>query len=101
MNIEEAVQKAMQQMLENEVLAAKPPFTWGAEAKFVKLMDDYRVPQDVLDAGYQYLLGRDDLLSLLLFLKGKAVSHKTVAEFIIHYALNDGPPTWIDDIPNI
>jgi hypothetical protein len=52
----------------------------------------------VKDEGYQYLLGRDDIERLLDFLKTKTVSSRTAAEFIIHYAMNDSPPSWIDDI---
>jgi hypothetical protein len=67
MNVEEALTKVAQ-MPEGSVLVAKPPLTWGADAMFVELTDDYRVPQAVKDAGYQYLLGREDIEKLLAFL---------------------------------
>lgn len=100
MNIEEALAKVAQ-MPQGSVLVAKPPLTWGAEALFVKLTDDYRVPQSVIDAGYVYLLGRDDIEDLLGVLKRKKVGSRTVAEFVIHYAVTDSSPAWINDIPDV
>jgi hypothetical protein len=100
MNVEEALSRA-EQIPEGHVLVAKPPLTWGAEAMVVQLTDDYRVPQSVSDAGYVYLLGRDDIENLLAFLKKKRVSSRTVAEFVIHYAVTDSPPAWINDIPDV
>lgn len=99
MNVEDAVSKALQ-MPEGAALVAKPPLTWGAEAMLVELTDDYCVPQSVQDAGFQYLLGRDDLLNLLDYLKSKRVSNRTAAEFVIHYAVTDSAPAWINDIPD-
>jgi hypothetical protein len=99
-NVEEAV-AAVAQMPAESVLVAKPPLTWGAEAMFVQLTDDFCLPQWVKDAGYEYLLGGDDINNLLEFLKKKSVSNRTVAEFIIHYAVTDSAPSWINDIPDI
>jgi hypothetical protein len=100
MNVEEALTKVAQ-MPEGSVLVAKPPLTWGAEAMFVGLTDDYRVPQAVKDAGYQYLLDREDIEQLLAFLTKKRVSSRTAAEFVIHYAVTDSAPAWINDIADI
>lgn len=99
MNVEEAVLKASQ-MPEGSVLVAKSPLAWGSEAMFVELTDEYAVPQSVKEAGYEYLLGRDDIENLLTFIKKKKVSSRTVAEFIIHYAMTDSAPSWINDIPD-
>ena len=99
MNVEQAVSNAAA-MPEDCVLVAKPPLSWGSEAMFIQLTEDYRVPEEVQGAGFQYLLGRDDLLDLLAFLKKKRVSDRTAAEFIIHYAVTDSPPAWINDIPD-
>lgn len=100
MNVEEAVAN-VGQMPEGSVLVAKPPLTWGAEAMFIELADDYRVPESMKDAGYEYLLARDDIENLLAFLKTKKVSRRTIAEFVIHYAMTDSTPLWINDIPDV
>ena len=85
----------------DSVLVARPPLTWGAEAMFVQLTDDYRVPEAVKEAGYQYLLSREDIGNLLRFLKTKKVTSRTAAEFIIHYAITDSSPSWINDVPDV
>lgn len=99
MNVEEAMAKAPN-MSDNAILVAKPPLTWGSEAMFVELTDDYMLPQGVKEAGWEPLLAKEEMDDLLAFLKTKAVGSKTVAEFIIHYAVLDCPPSWIDDIPD-
>jgi hypothetical protein len=58
------------------------------------------VPHSVSDAGFEYLLGRDEICDLLRSLKTKAISSRTAAEFVIHYAVTDTTPAWIDDIPD-
>jgi hypothetical protein len=88
MNIEDAIAR-FARMGENSVLVAKPPLTWGSEAMFVELTDDYRVPQPVQAAGYVYLLGRDDIGNLLEFLKRKKLGSRAIAEVVIHYAVTD------------
>jgi hypothetical protein len=99
MNVEEAVHRVAE-MPTDSVLVAKPPLTWGAEAMFVQLTADLKIPQSVKDAGYKYLLGREDMKALLAFLEKKKVSRRTVAEFIIHYSMTDSAPSWIQDIPD-
>jgi hypothetical protein len=100
MTVDEALINVAQ-MPERSVLVAKPPLTWGADAMIVELTNDHRVPQAVQDAGYTYLLGRDDIKELLAFLARKRVSSRTTAEFVIHYALTDSAPAWIDDIADV
>jgi hypothetical protein len=97
MNIEASLAN-IQNVPEEYALIAKQPFTWGSEAKFVKLTDDYRVPQSELDVGFEHLLGKEDISNLLSFLKVKKMSLKAKAEFIIHYAIYDAYPIWIEDI---
>jgi len=100
MNIEEAVSNAAA-IPEGSTLVAKPPLSWGSEAMFIQLTEDYQVPQPIQEAGFQYLLSRDDLLDLLVFLRKKKVSSRTAAEFVIHYAMTDSTPAWIHDIPDV
>ncbi|MDB5935205.1 MAG: hypothetical protein JWQ01_2549 [Massilia sp.] len=97
MNIEDAVLRAAE-MSDNAALVARPPLTWGAEAIFADLDDDYGVPKYLREAGYVYLLGKEDLLQLISFTGDKRLSSKSVAEFVIHYALTDAYPSWFDDI---
>jgi hypothetical protein len=98
--MEEAISRVLE-MTDRSAIVAKPPLAWGSEAKIIELTDGYTIPQEVTDAGYEYLVGREDLVYLLKFLRKKRVSTKTKAEFVIHYALTDSTPAWIDDIPEL
>ena len=97
MTVEEAITRVLE-MTERSVLVAKPPLTWGSEAMIVDMTEDYAVPQSVKDAGYEYILERAELVEALSFLRKKRVSSRTKAEFVIHLALTDCAPAWINDI---
>jgi hypothetical protein len=97
MNLEEAF--AMLDSVSNaSVVLAKPPFTWGSEAEFVEVTDDYRVPQNFLDAGYEYLIGVEDALYMVSNLAGKRIGARAVVEFVVHWAIHDAPPAWFNDL---
>ncbi len=100
MNVVEAIAR-LGEMSQTSVLVARPPLTWGSDALFVELTSDYRVPQTIKDDGYEYLLGREDIENLVKSLSRKKISAQAVAEFIIHYAMADSPPAWIDDIADV
>ena len=99
MYIEEALIK-VSQAPEGSVLVAKPPFSWGSEAMFVQLDDDYEIPDSILKLGYECLLDLDDIEGLLLDIKGKKISSRAIAEYVIHYAAMDCAPEWLNDIPD-
>lgn len=82
------------------VLLAKEPLAWGSEAVVARLTDELRVPDDLTAEGYTYLLGMEDVANVLPSIRQKKVSDRTVAEFVIHYALLDTTPAWLDDLPN-
>jgi hypothetical protein len=63
-------------------------------------MDVGGVPESAKQAGFEYLLERDEIEYELEFLKTKKIGSRAVAEFIIHYAVYDSPPAWIEEIPN-
>ena len=99
MTVEEAL-ASVSIMPATQSLVARSPLTWGAEALFVSLTDDYRVPAEVLDAGYKYLLDAEDINHILEYAKTKKLSSRSVAELVIHYSVNDAFPAWIDDVPD-
>lgn len=98
MNILEALDKVRSGR--GGVLVARPPWSWGADAQLVELTTDFRVPQSVLDAGYQYVMGADDILPLLQFANRKKLSDEAVAEYVVHVASFDAEPEWIKYIPD-
>jgi len=99
MNIEEAIKEA-QETTGELLLMAKPPLTWGSEAIFVSIGDDFSEVKQAQAKGYESILDRDDLMQLIHFLRRKKISSKAIAEFVIHYAQNDAYPSWLDDIPD-
>lgn len=99
MKLEDMVQK-VEEMSDTSALVAKAPLTWGSEAMVVELTSEYGIPEGAKDAGFEYVAGRDDLIWLLRCLEKKKVSNRTKAEFVIHYAVVDAMPAWIDDIPD-
>lgn len=97
MNLEEAVAKA-REVPDDMVLVAKPPFTWGSEARYIALTDDFRVPSQIADEGFEVVLGHEDLITQLDYLTEKKVSEKTAAEFVAHYSVHDDWPAWFRDL---
>jgi hypothetical protein len=98
MNVEEAI-AGIAQVPAGAVLVAKPPLTWGAEAKFVVSKEGF-VPHSVKQDGFEYVLEHDEIVDLLHSIRRKRMSARSVSEFIIHYAINDSYPAWINDIPD-
>ena len=83
---------------EEAVLFARPPLTWASDAILAELTEDYRVSADIAAAGYQYLLGQEELNTVLTAVAQKVVSPKTTAELVLHYAVLDAWPAWFDDL---
>ncbi len=99
MNIEEAINIA-EQISDEMVLVVKPPLTWGSEALYVPLSDDFSIPKSVSDAGFEVVLDHEDLMTQLEYIRSKKASTRTIAEFVIHYAVNDSWPEWFNDLPD-
>lgn len=78
-------------------IVAKRPWSGDAEAELVPLTEDSRVPQPVLDAGYQYFLevgvARDEVLEGLAYL-----TPDQRFEAILYYAENDTFPNWLIEL---
>ncbi|MGX4641464.1 hypothetical protein [Massilia sp. SYSU DXS3249] len=97
MNLQEAIAKA-RGVSDDMVLVAKPPFTWGSDARYIVLTDDFCMPSQVADEGFEVVLDHEDLLTQLDYLAEKKVSEKTAAEFVAHYAVHDDWPAWFRDL---
>lgn len=97
MNLQEAVAKAREQS-DDMVLVAKPPFTWASEARYIELTDEFCVPSQIADEGFQVVLDHEDLITQLDYLAEKKISERTAAEFVAHYAVHDDWPKWFNDL---
>ena len=98
MDIEEAVSN-VGKADEWSALVARPPLTYGADAKFVGMTEDGTVRDEDLAGGYQVLLDVEDIRTLLSYTARKKMSSRSIAEFVIHYANVDAYPAWFDDLP--
>lgn len=98
MDIEEVVCN-IDDVGEWSALVARPPLTYGSDAKFVEMTEDGRVRDEDLAGGYQVLLDVEDIRTLLSYADRKKMSRRSVAEFVIHYATVDAYPAWFDDLP--
>ncbi len=65
MNIEEAL-IGVSQAPESGVLVAKPAFTWGSEAMFVRYNEQSGIPDSIVKQGYEFPLDRAGIEDLLL-----------------------------------
>lgn len=99
MNIEEAVAK-VDSSPRGSALFAKQPFSWGSEAIYVPLDENGHPPEYIKTSGFKYVLEAEEIEYYLGMLANKRVSPRSRAEFIIHYALLDCAPAWIEDIPD-
>jgi hypothetical protein len=99
MNVLEAL-RLVSTMPNNAVLLAAYPLTWGSEAGIVAHDAQFNIPRTDVDAGFKYVLEKEDLVRLLGYASEKRMSEESTAEFVIHYALHDGYPSWFNDIPD-
>lgn len=76
-------------------IVVKRPWMGDSEARLVRLTEDFRVPEEVLSAGYEYFLevsvARDEVLSGPIALND---DQKVAA--VIYYAENDAFPEWMN-----
>lgn len=78
-------------------IVAKRPWSADSEAKLVCFTEDFRIPEDVRSAGYEYFLevstARDEVLSVPV-----SLSKEQKVEAVIYYAENDAFPEWLNTL---
>lgn len=99
MNVEEAIELIVN-LDEDVMLMARPPLTWGSEAILVQIDEDFSKVIAARNEGYVSLLDREDIKRIEEISRGKRISGKAKAEFVIHYAVNDAYPAWYEDLPD-
>lgn len=85
---------------EGFALAARKPFTWGADAAVIQLDDGFEMPLAFTREGYEIVLPADDIQHLRETTESKHLSDRAFAELLIHYCLYDAYPAWLDEIPD-
>ena len=76
------------------IVAMRP---WGpeSEAKLVRLTDDFRVPADQLQQGYEYFLEVSVAFDKVLDGLEDVLSPEQRFEAVLFYAENDAYPDWL------
>ncbi len=76
-------------------IVAKKPWHRNSEALLVRLTEDYRIPADVQDQGYEYFLevhvALEDVLESFL----DKLTLEQRFEVVLFYAENDAYPEWL------
>lgn len=99
--IEQAIVAVSRGRVSDELtLFARRPWSWGAEARFVLIGPYDPVPQDVVDAGLEYVLSVVDIAEILPDVLQKRLGSRALAEYVVHYATFDCAPAWISDVPD-
>lgn len=83
---------------DSRTIVAKRPWSETSEAQLVSLSDEYRVPSDVLNEGFEYFLEVDVAVNEVL---GELASRLSAAQrfaAVLYYAENDAYPDWLNEM---
>ena len=76
-------------------IVAKRPWKPDSEALLVQLTDDYRVPGETTEQGYEYFLEVSVALGEVLDGLNSALSSDQRFSAVLYYAENDAFPDWL------
>jgi hypothetical protein len=83
---------------DNLAVCVRRPWEAAAETRVVELDSSLRVPQTILDEGFEYFLEVHVIKEVLQVLRGRNVSVEDKTALLIHYAQNDAYPSWVYEI---
>jgi hypothetical protein len=82
---------------ESLCIVAKRPWAGDSEARLVAFNEEFRIPEEVVAAGYEYFLevsvAVDDVLTGPV-----ALSSEQRVAAVIYYAENDAYPEWLNEL---
>jgi hypothetical protein len=76
------------------VVCAKEPFRGDSEARLVELTEAFAVPRSVLNEGFAYFLGPEDVAELRKIGSDASLTPERVVDLMCHYAVFDAYPEW-------
>ena len=79
-------------------IVAKRPWTANSDARLVSLTDEYRIPSNVLQEGFEYFLEVSIALDEVLGELASQLSPAQRVAAIVYYAENDAYPDWLNAI---
>jgi hypothetical protein len=95
MTLEEALDQ-IAQLPNNEAVFAKRPWGWNSEAMMAQLDQEYRVPQRILDLGFEYVLDGFIAKDVLRDAFGsREPSPLERRKLLLYYAEHDAWPDWL------
>lgn len=80
---------------EDSIICAKRPWSETAEAQLVQPDEEWAVPSDVKEAGFEYVLEVHVAKELMEVFEGKPPSLAEQVRLLLHYAENDAYPDWV------
>jgi hypothetical protein len=92
--------KHVHEMQDDEVLLATVPWSASSEAKFARFGANFSLSSEDLEGGFSGVLDKEDLTMLLGYADEKVISQELLADFVLHYAIYDGYPSWFSDLPD-
>ncbi len=78
-------------------ICARRPWQADSDACFVTVAPMSKIPEQIIDAGYEYFLEGSVLREVLELPEAKKVSEEGKVNLAIYYAENDAYPPWIYD----
>ena len=75
-------------------IVARRPWSADADALLVSFTDDFGIPREVMDSGYEYFLETSTLKDEVLGEWGSAMSIDERTAIAIYYAEHDAWPAW-------
>jgi len=80
---------------DSQCIVAKRPWKPDSEARLVRLTDDYRIPSETTEQGYEYFLEVSVALNEVLDGLNSALSSDQRVSAVLYYAENDAFPEWL------
>jgi hypothetical protein len=80
---------------EDDVIAARPPFSLDSEAVVAQLDTGHGVPDEILAQGFEYFLESSTIEEVLEVFKGTPPTANEKRDLLFHYGVYDGFPEWV------
>ena len=97
MKLSEAIERA-RAASDELCIVARRPWSPESEARMVKLTEDFRVPEEVKAAGYEYFLEVDAIRRELMDDFPQSLTSDQVVSAVIYYAEFDAAPQWLNEL---
>ena len=98
MQLKEAILTFQPSATDRSAIFALEPISPTANARVAQLAKDYSVPPELAAAGFRYVVGAEDLGSLLAWSAKNNLGSERVVDLVCHFALHDAYPEWANQL---